>query len=1108
MEFFKNTHFVRKLNKLYFSTLIVLAVMFLPVTKALSQKSVEKPDLQFQRIFEGLLNNRVSAIFQDSRGYMWIGTYSGLHQYDGLDFKVYGSSADSSSINDNYIGSIYEDSHNQLWVGTGNGVARYNRDMDDFTRFKLPSAILVQGGESNLVNTILEDDQGTLWVSSLTSGLFYFDREQQQLLPYKVDEVVNINAMVAGDGDILWLATLTSGLIKLNTSSGRKEYYQHDPTDPQTISSNNVKAVTLDLEGNLWAGARSKGLNRMVVDQGEVSFVHYLNEAGNPNSLFNNIIFKLYLDRKGNLWACHENGGLHLYNKEKDNFYRYLHDPKDPNSLAHNSIWSIFQDNQDRYWIGTAQSGINLADPYASKFAHYYKNPLNTESLNNDIIRDFSETENGNIWVATDGGGLNYFDRSQGTFRAYRHDPKNPKSLGSDAVISLNEDLDGNLWVGTWAGGLNILLDEEKGIFTSFNEWIKNDTYPIQHVFDVHFDENYIWIAALEEGLYRYDQRAAELKVYKQDENDPNSISSNFPLRIFEDSQDNLWIGTLSGLNLMKAKDKDKGKFKVYQPSNLDPNSIPSNSIRQIVEDRNQNIWIATDRGLSRYMPEGDNFITYTQKDGLPVNEINSIVEDDSGFLWIGTNRGISKFDPVNQEFTNFDKNDGLQGNEFSRYAVLKTRKGELLFGGMNGFNLFHPDHLISNPFIPQVYLTGFKLFNQPVDFKAPDSPLQKHIAATDTLTLSHRENVFTFDFIALNYTHPDQNQYAYILEGFEKEWNYVGSQRNATYTNLNPGTYTFRVKAANSDGLWNEAGTSVVLIVTPPFWKTDWFITLSTLLAIGLLILAYKRRVRSIHEQNRQLENTVEERTTMLKHANGELKKHINEKDKLLSIIGHDLRNPFFSIIGYMELLEEEFENTKNSEHLENIRFLLNVSRNTHNLLENLLQWAIKDTKLFEVKPEVIPMSKLVKTAIGMVSSQADYKNINLDQSGSENAFIHADQKMILTVLRNLISNAIKFSDQNSRIEILVREKSGNVITSVRDHGTGMNETVLSKLFSRSSEQQSGTMGEMGTGLGLVLCQEIVHKHGGKIWAESIPGQGSTFHFSLLSYEHADVAV
>lgn len=1096
------------MNKKHILIWIIMAFLSLSVSKAQSQKLEEKPDLKFQRIFEGLTNNRVSTIFQDNKGFIWVGTYSGLHRYDGLNFQVYSTSSDSTSINDNYIGSIFEDSQGELWIGTGNGVALYNREKDNFSRFKLQSETKVQGGEANLVNTILEDDSGEIWVSSGASGLFVFDREQEKFLPYEVMGIVSINAIIAGKEDILWLATLQNGLVKLNTSTGGKEFFRHDPSNSNSISSNNLKTITLDRDGNLWAGTRSQGLNKMLVDQGNVSFIRYFHDPKNPLSLFNNNIYKLYVDSKGYLWSCNENGGLHLYDKEKDGFYRYLNDPKNPNSLTHNSIWNIFQDNQNRYWIGTAQSGINLADPYAAKFTHYFKNPLNPESLSNDIIRDFLESKNGNIWVATDGGGLNYFDRSKGTFKTYKNDTKNPKSIGSDAVISLNEDQDGKLWVGTWAGGLNILLDEEKGIFTSFNKWIKNDKYPFRHVFDVQFEENYIWVAAFDEGLYRYDKKTNELQLFKSIETEKDGISSNQPIRIFEDSKQNLWIGSLSGLSLLQNKDKAIGKFKVYQPSDSDSNSLPGNSIRQIIEDRNQQIWIASDKGLSIYNPDGDNFKTYNKSDGLPSNEVNSIVEDDNGFLWIGTIKGISKFDPINEVFTNFDKLDGLQGNEFSRYSVLKTSKGELLFGGINGFNLFHPEKLNSNPYAPPVYFTDLKIFNQPVDFNKSGSPLQKHISATDTLFLSYRENVLTFDFIALNFTNTQHNQYAYFLEGFESEWNYVGTQRNATYTNLNPGTYTFRVKAANNDGLWNEEGTSLVLIITPPFWMTAWFIIVASLLVLFLLLLAYKLRVRAMYEQNKQLENTVEERTAMVKNVNSELNKHINEKDKLLSIIAHDLRNPFISIIGYMEFLEEEFENTKNSEHLENIKYLLNVSRNTHNLLENLLQWAIKKTKVFEVKPEVIDVSKMVDSALGMVSSQAFYKKITLEKSSSENVFIYADQNMILTVLRNLISNAIKFSNQNSRIEIIIQEKSGDVIIAVHDHGIGMEESVLNRLFSKSNDQKTGTMGEFGTGLGLVLCQEIIQKHDGKIWAESIPGKGSTFNFSLVSYKYAEVAV
>ncbi|RAI87959.1 ligand-binding sensor domain-containing protein [Algoriphagus yeomjeoni] len=1108
MDNFKIYFCLPKVIKWSFIFTITFVAIILTGLPAQSQIKEVKPDLKFQRISDGLINNRISAVFQDKLGFIWVGTHSGLHKYNGLDFQVYVSDSESTSINNKYIGAIFEDSDNQLWIGTGDGVAIYNRESDDFTRFKLISEDSAHAGEGNLVHSILEDSSGKIWVSSIASGLFFFDPNKNQFLSYKDGQLGSINGMVAGDDDVLWLATQQNGLIKLKTSGGQMIYFQHDPTDPHSISSNNIKTVAIDDEGNLWAGARSKGLNRMIVSDDKVSFVRYLHEPGNPLSLNNNTIFKLYVDPKGNLWSCNENGGLHLYNKEKDGFFRYLHDPTNPTSLTHNSIWNIFQDKQDRYWVGTAQSGINLADPYTSKFTHYYNNSSNPESLNNDIIRDFLETKSGNIWIATDGGGLNYFDRAKGNFKTFTNDPQNPNSMSSDAVISLNEDEAGRLWAGTWAGGINILLDEENGVFTSFKDWIKNDTYPIQHVFDVHFDENYIWIAAFDEGLYRYNKSTAALKLFKKDENDAESISSNQILRIFEDSKNNLWIGSHSGLSVIQSKDKAIGKFKVYNPSDLDPNSIPSNYIRQIFEDQKKNIWIATEKGLSKYDPAGDNFLTFTQKDGLPVNEINSIVEDDRGYLWLGTIKGIVKFDPNNLEFTKFEKQDGLQGNEFSRYSVLKTRTGELLFGGMNGFNLFHPDRLNSNPNVPPVYFTDFRLFNQSVDFKKADSPLQKHISQTDSITLTYKENVLTFEFIALNYTLPEQNQYAYILEGFEEEWNYVGAQRNATYTNLNPGTYVFRVKSSNNDGLWNEAGASLVLVITPPFWKTEWFIILSSLLVIFLLLLAYKWRVRTIKAQNLQLENTVKERTTMLKHANLELKNHINEKDKLLSIIGHDLRNPFTSIIGYMELLEDEFEDSGNSQHLENIQYLLNVSRNTHNLLENLLHWAIKETKLFEIKAEVIQMSKLIETASAMVSSQADYKKIRLDKFCSENIYVSADQNMILTVMRNLISNAIKFSNQNGIIDIHVQEKEGDVVISVRDHGTGMDEIVLNRLFSKSIQQKRGTLGEVGTGLGLVLCQEIIQKHEGEIWVESQLGKGSTFSFSLKSYVNYEVEI
>ncbi|WP_219287743.1 sensor histidine kinase [Arthrospiribacter ruber] len=1064
--------------------------------------------MKFQRISEGLVNNRISGIYQDSFGYMWIATYSGLHRYDGLDFKVYTTSEDPNSINDNFIGALMEDKKKRLWVGTGDGVGRYVRETDDFVRYKLNSDFKIKFGESNLTNTILEDREGKIWASSIGSGLFLLDEKTQTFVPQYTDKITNIQSMAFGPEGSLWLATSNQGLVELDPEKNEINFHRYLKDDIGSISSDDVRTVAFDQDGRLWAGTRNAGLNRMQKAEGKTVFVRYTHSQEDPGSLYNNNIYRLYPDNLGNFWSCNENGGLHLYQKESDSFVRYLHDPKNPHSLTHNSVWNIFQDAQGRYWVGTAHSGINLADPYASKFAHYFKNPLHPNSLNNDIIRDFLETKEGNVWVATDGGGLNYFNREEGTFTAFRHDSKNPKSLGSDAVICLKEDEEGRLWVGTWAGGLHVLKDQQKGEFQLFNEYIQNSSHPIKNVFDVHFDAEFIWIAALNEGLYRYDRKNARLELFSHDENDPESISSNMPVRIMEDSKGHIWVGTQAGLSKINKGQKGNIKFINYFASEQHPYSLPGNTIRHIVEDSKKRVWIATDRGLSRYNSRTDDFKTYREKDGLPINEINSIVEDNEGYLWIGTIKGISRFDAERELFVNFDKNDGLSGNEFSRYAVLKTKKGELLFGGLNGFNLFDPSSLQYNPYAPPVYLSDLKIFNKSVNFRDQGSFLQKHIGMTDTLSLSYKENVLSFDFIALNFTHPEQNQYAYILEGFEKEWNYVGNQRNATYTNLDPGTYIFKVKAANNDGIWNETGSSLIIKIAPPFWKTLWFIALATLFSIALILGLFRLRVQSIKKQNKQLEKKVEERTTLLKHTNSELKKHIQEKDKLFSIIGHDLRNPFISIIGYLEILEEEFENSQNSEQLTYIKHLLNVSRNTHNLLENLLLWASQKIKMYELKAEPVQLDKLLDTALSMASPQALYKKIKLEKSCPKDIHICADKNMILTVLRNLMSNAIKFSRQGSKIEISATEMSGNVVISVRDYGRGMAEEVLKGLFDLSEDQSQGKKSDFGTGLGLLLCKEFVKKHAGDIWAESTPGEGSTFHISLSKHEVERVAV
>ena len=1111
-----------------------------------AQAVSQKPDLKFQRIHEGLTGNRVTATHEDNRGFIWVGTTRGLHRYDGIQFDIYSYSSDSTSISHNYINVIYEDDYNRLWIGTGNGLSRYNHKSDNFTRFELPYDI-----EDDLwVNTILEDENGRLWVSGDGLGLYYFDEATEQFISYKDFSSYSVNSMTGGKNNILWLATTEVGIIKLNTQTEDTEYFSHDPADPYSISSNSVEVVQIDHDGNLWAGTQGWGLNRMEIHNNESHFYHYSYESENPYSLGNNDIQTIYIDNNNNVWIGNVNGGLHLYNKDTDSFFHYDSDPQDPYSLSHNSIESIYQDSHQRYWIGTSLSGINMADPYDSNFAHYYNDPLNPNSLNNNIIRDFYENDDGSIWVATDGGGINLYDRKNNLFKIFEHDPNNPGSLQSDAVISLNKDDQGNLWAGTWGGGLNILIDEENGIFTTFNEMFNINNYPLRHIFDVQFSNDFIWIAAFNEGLYRYNLSDGNFQLFNHDPDNPTTLSSNFLLSIFEDSKDNLWIATEVGLNKIKAEHRDEGIVKRYLHSPEEPNSIASFSIRQIFEDQNGNIWLATENGLSKHVADKDHFLNYNQSDGLPSNEINSIIEDNNGFLWIGTLNGISRFDPANHTFTNFDRSHGLQGDEFSRYSVLKTQNDELLFGGMNGFNLFHPDEIENNPNPPAVYLTDLKLFNRSVNLNDPDSPLQNHISVTDTLVLSHNQNVITFDFIALNYTRPQYNQYAYMVEGFEDDWNYVGTQRNATYTNLNPGEYIFRVKASNNDGIWNEEGVSLSLIITPPFWQTTWFYLLA-ILFFGFCIAAiFSLRVRRIREHNRELELQVAERTEELKIKNKDLSQALDEleatKDELVEkahLAGmaeiatgvlHNVGNILNSVNTSSALIRNSIHQSKIEgifkanellrQHIDQIEKFIAENPKGKELMNYYL---MLEDPLKKEREELLSQATRLEDKINLIkeviSAQQTYAGANMQttqtsldemienslslQAGSierhglivmkdlkATSPIMAQRSKLIHVLVNIFKNAKEAMNdlppEEKKIFIKTWQDDESVYLSITDNGPGFKQETLKKIFT-----QGFTTKKNGHGFGLHSSANYIAEMGGSIQASnSDNGKGATF--------------
>jgi len=498
-------------------------------------------------------------------------------------------------------------------------------------------------------------------------------------------------------------------------------------------------------------------------------------------------------------------------------------------------------------------------------------------------------------------------------------------------------------------------------------------------------------------------------------------------------------------------------------------------------------------KGLFFCNPEGKIIKTYDITNGLPNNKVQAIIDDNHGNIWISTSGGISRLDTKTQQWKNYSKADGLQGDQFFQQSFLKTSKGELYFGGFNGFNSFFPDSLKDNDFIPPVYITDLEILNKPVSYAIPGSQFQTHISEAKEIRLNWDQSVFSFSFSAINYTASEKNQYAYIMEGFEKEWNYTNaSRRYVTYTNLNPGEYTFRVKASNNDGVWNDNGVSLRVIILPPWWNTWWFKLILIFGVIFILVAIYLSRIRNLNKQKILLEKSVVRKTAELNELNA-------SKDKFFSIIAHDLKNPFNTIIGFSDILIEEISSGDLVKGNEYARMIHSSAVQTFRLLENLLEWANSQTGKISYKPSPVNLNELLKEDFGTLNDMAIRKNIELKPFIPENLVVMADRNMIKTVLRNLISNAIKFTPKNGKVEVnaLTNDKYAEI--AVSDNGIGMTKEIRAKIFRIDANHLTrGTENEKGTGLGLFLCKEFVEKHGGKILVESESGKGSTFKFIL----------
>jgi two-component system sensor histidine kinase ChiS len=1068
----------------YLSFAIIRGLLFLLICSSLFG---QRGNIRFKRISieEGLSQSSVNCILQDRRGFMWFGTQDGLNRYDGYEFRIYRHDPrEPYTISDNYIRCIYEDRSGTLWIGTnGGGLNRFVPVMEGFIHYKNypenPGSL-----SHDDVRCINEDRSGSLWIGT-GGGLNRLDQGSERFLHYKNDPK-NSNRLSHDDvrcihedrSGNLWIGTYGGGLNKFDPDRERFLHYENDPENPNSLSHDNVSSIYEDHMGNLWIGTTGEGLNKFDPRTGQ--FIHYRHNPIDHISLSYDGISEIYEGRDGNLWIGTIGGGLNIFDRETGHFICFQHNPANPDSLSGNDIKSIYEDRSGILWIGTYGGGINKFDRSGNQFSLYRSEPGNSNSLSHNDVRVIWEDRSGILWIGTD-EGLNRIDRSTGMYLHYKKNPGDPLCLSDDRIRAIHEDRSGVLWIGTYGGGLN-KFDRITKRFTCY----KLGWDYISNIFEDRF--GLLWIGTMGRGLIKFDPRTGVFAHYMYEETFSLSLSNNNVRCICEDRSGFIWIGTYGG-GLNKF-DRKTFEFTRYMQNTQDYRSLSDNKVTAIYEDRSGVLWIGTYGGGLNQMIDGEKgvFRSFQERDGLPNNVINGILEDNYGNLWISTNRGLSRFNPRTGTFKNYDADDGLQSNEFNPGAYFKSRRGEMFFGGINGFNAFFPKYIKESPYPPPVVFTDFLLFNRPVppQWRYGNSSLQRAIHETDSVTLSYNQNVFSFEFAALDYANPRKNRYKYKLEGWDKYWIETDSRnRRATYSNLPAGYYLFRVSASNSDGVWNHEGASIRLKILPPWWKTGWAYILYMLIIVSIIswFVVRSQRKKVVYERS------VAQRLQQLDKL----------KDEFMSNTSHELRTPLNGIIGITESLLDGAGGLVNEKLAANLSMIATSAKRLTNLVNDILDFSTlknKDLKLF-IRP--VDIHALTQVVLNLSQPLTGSKKLDLVNAvDPETPAVAADENRLQQIMHNLLGNAIKFTETGV-VKVSAEIKNDMMHVRVADTGIGIPKDKHEKIFE-SFEQAEGSTARHygGTGLGLAVTKQLVELHGGKIWVESIVGKGSTFTFTL----------
>ena len=1024
----------------------------------------------------------VFAFAQDSKGFIWIGGKNGLARYDGYRFHIYlNSPTDPQSLSANYIRDIFEDSHGELWVATVNGgVSRLNRDRDNFDRIEYVNGSHSRH-DSETIYHVMEDSYGNIWFAG-DDGIGLYDRAQKKIVQQLQGSILDKYTVsgIAQDGDNGYAISTAGGFFYWNKHLNQLERFEYKANEPNGLPSNFVRSVITDSAGRIWL-AHDKGLSRF--DPHSKQFENFIitnagtKAPGTP-------VWSIYQDKQNTLWLSTDGNGLMYFDPDTKRMGSYTSSAY-PSSLSHSVVRRVFQDKAGDLWMGMFPIGVNHFDRSNNYMSLYNNFVRNREGMFRNQVWAFVEDEKGNLWLGIDSLGLVYFDRKHGTFSQTYEGFDFSKLNFPHTVLSLFKDSHQNLWFGSWAEGVGRLnLKTKQYDLFRTPQGSSKSVFPSRHVWSfMETRDGDIYIGTSGDGFVTYSYTTNEFTTHRRAaEADDKSLMADNVWFMHEGKDGILWMATSGGVLIYYPK---TGEYQRYRHDSKDETSVAENRVTSLLEDSKGRMWVSTmGGGLDLWQPATHSFTHLRVNDGLISNSVHGVVEDRKGLLWVSARAGLSAFNADTHQLTNYTEKNWLQKGAFSDGAFLRLSTGELVFGGVNGFNIFDPEKMSTDTTVPPIYFTEFEVLNKPVLPTSADSPLKKSILDTNEIVLNHHQDVFSLAFAALNYRIYDDTRYRYFLEGFDNGWRDATNGNRVTYTHLDAGTYTFKVQASNRPDIWNDNQKSISIIILPAPWRTWWAYSLYVLFALsigGWYLQAQRNKIRQSNLLNAKLL---------------ELDKL---KDDFMANTSHELRTPVHGILGMVQALRDEVADELPAAARVKLEIIHACGRRLARLINDILDFsAIKKHELL-LHCSCVKLGTLVSAVIAECQIHHANPAIQVDnQLKADLPLVYVDESKATTILHNIIANAFKFTEKGFiGITSLVTETQ--VCIEVADTGTGIDEKHLESVFA-SFEQiaDSGARQKNGTGLGLAVCKYLAELHGGTLTVRSTLGVGSVFSVSL----------